>query len=527
MRYISRVVSTVKKSCDVTLGPKTLIVGPNGSGKTTIIQSLELATCGYATDLEGRDLVQQQAALSRLFPPDVIPSAECWLDDGTQFHWSMKPKAGVGAEGFHEPVHHAPVNVNWPWRDVQSILLGDTSRLARWLEEQVIGPSPIEQVLAQLPPEVRDEVALLSKKSKTTDLMELANQAKSEARALRLNATKVEKTVDQMVQGVPAPLTEQEMAVLKDRLATAPSHVGMITQQQYDALLAEKTRIIEQSWHLEQEKNQIPQVSAKGFEALERIKKAKAISHQHQSHFPDAPNCFVCGKGTGSDVVHFSRELDTIESTLAINPADLNRRRAIETQQTTLLEKLASVEHQLSTSRVTAGTPSDLEEIKARIITNEMAIRVWANHSAKQKSITRDRVLADHYTTASKVLSSLGKDLIQQKKAAFEAKVATFLPKHDQFAIDLHAARVGLVRNGNHHTALSGAEHSRVLLALASASMKHDALNILSSPDRAWDPNTLASVMVSLLETPAQVVLMSTVEPAFVPAYWTVVKLWT
>lgn len=529
MRYVARVVSSVKKSCDLTLGPKTLIVGPNGSGKTTLVQSLELATIGCASDLEGRDLVQQQGSLARLFPEDTTPRAECWLNDGTHFQWEMKPKAGVGAEGYHEPTHEAPVQVAWPLRDIQSILLGDSSKLARWLEDQVLGPAAIEEVLAQLPPEVRNEVSLLSRKGKTSDIMELASLAKNEARTLRLNATKVEKTIEQMVQGIPAPLTDQELAALKEQLQLGEMPPGTVTQAQMDTWKVEKQTLIEQSFQLEKEKETIPQVSAKLFASIDRLQKAKRLVAQHKEHFPDAAACFVCGQGNPAQMASFAVELDKLVATVSasVNQADLQRRQALTNQQASFLEKLKQLEHLISTSRVASPPPSNLNAIRSRIASNEVAVRAWANHAAKSREITRDRVRADQFTTASKTLSTVGKEILQRKKADFEAKVNQYLPKADTFSIDLHAARVGLVRNGHLHTALSGAEYSRVLLALAACSADPDAINILSPPDRAWDANTLAVVMTAMCQTQAQVILMSTIEPAFVPADWTVIKLWT
>mgnify|MGYP003652432388 CR=1 FL=1 len=74
MRYIAEVTTTLKKGCNVTLGPKTVVYGPNGSGKSTIIQAIELATCGWASDMEGRDRVKLSRALARMFPKSVMKS---------------------------------------------------------------------------------------------------------------------------------------------------------------------------------------------------------------------------------------------------------------------------------------------------------------------------------------------------------------------------------------------------------------------------------------------------------------------
>ena len=80
-RHITKITSNVKKGVDIELGPKTLIVGPNGSGKTSTINSIELALCQQVTDLIGREVVKRPADIIKL-TNDKDLSVECILSDG-------------------------------------------------------------------------------------------------------------------------------------------------------------------------------------------------------------------------------------------------------------------------------------------------------------------------------------------------------------------------------------------------------------------------------------------------------------
>ena len=61
--YVKHIQSNVKKGVCAELGPRTLIVGPNGSGKTSILNSLELALGGFATDVMGRGPIRKPGDL--------------------------------------------------------------------------------------------------------------------------------------------------------------------------------------------------------------------------------------------------------------------------------------------------------------------------------------------------------------------------------------------------------------------------------------------------------------------------------
>jgi len=80
------------------------------------------------------------------------------------------------------------------------------------------------------------------------------------------------------------------------------------------------------------------------------------------------------------------------------------------------------------------------------------------------------------------------------------------------------------MRDNKLHSALSGAEESRVLLALASAQEDGSKPCVLIPKDRGWDAATLYRVMEALADSPVQVIIMSTVEPKPVEG-WTLVHV--
>jgi hypothetical protein len=75
--------------------------------------------------------------------------------------------------------------------------------------------------------------------------------------------------------------------------------------------------------------------------------------------------------------------------------------------------------------------------------------------------------------------------------------------------------RMGFKRGDTLHTALSGAEWARLTMALGCATFKADekTLAIFTPEERAFDGDTLATVMNALAEAPGQVILQSPTGP--------------
>jgi energy-coupling factor transporter ATP-binding protein EcfA2 len=290
MKYVCRVRSSVKGGCDVQLSPRTVIVGPNGAGKTTIVQALELATSGFVSDMEGREMVRQSSALGRLFPDKGDMHAEATLadtDGGEErtfswemkatFSWEMKAKKNGG---FYTPKHTAPVNVRFPVTDLTSTLKGDVNTVGVWLEGQVLA----EDILSLLPPAVREDAKTAMDQHGCTDMLVLSKAAAQTAKNLRSQATRTEKTIDSLVEGVAPPMTEARRTEIEAKLAEEPP-ADSYTQAQVASMQAEVETLRAEARDLLAEIEALPVLDASTSAALSRLKNAGWLIQQHLQHF--------------------------------------------------------------------------------------------------------------------------------------------------------------------------------------------------------------------------------------------------
>ena len=79
--YVAHVRGTVKGGVDTALAPKTLIVGPNGAGKSRVVNAIELAVSGYASDVVGRPQMRSGSDLIALAPDGEPLHAVATLSD--------------------------------------------------------------------------------------------------------------------------------------------------------------------------------------------------------------------------------------------------------------------------------------------------------------------------------------------------------------------------------------------------------------------------------------------------------------
>src|SRR4051812_12546593 len=110
--YINHVSSNVKKCCHVNLGPKTIIVGSTGSGKSSITDAVELALTGTVDNVGGKpatmpiDLMKLKCRSAGVDEPLF---AECVVRDPVKaFNTSAKYEASGSTEKASRPKHFIP-----------------------------------------------------------------------------------------------------------------------------------------------------------------------------------------------------------------------------------------------------------------------------------------------------------------------------------------------------------------------------------------------------------------------------------
>lgn len=520
MLYIAKVEGTLKQGVYATLGPKTVIYGPNGAGKSSVIQAMELATCGHVSDVEGREQVKAAQAVGRLFPVDEELFVEAQLSDGTKFRWSMERNA----DGFKRPEHDAPRQVTWPVQDLKSMLTGDAASVQTWLESQVVGAVTEEDVLRAVSPAVHDIVKTIIRKLRKHDMLAIAKEAKSKARTMRMDATKAETTIEQLMQGLTTPLMQSEREALESQLAglQGATGVGKVTAAQKAALDADVAQQRQTLAQLRAARAALVLPSSTTLQAATTVKTALDLVRSHaESLGIDA--CWTCGNTEPDFKAHVGK-LQALEGQLKDAVAVVKQQYAYDAQIEATAQYLQRADAQAAAAVVAPDTTAERDALVRKLAADDNARRAWANAASQRQQVDMQRIQADQLTLAAKALEKAGKDMVEARKSAFEAQVTCFLPQGDVFGVDLDSARVGLVRDGQIHSALSGAEWTRVLLALAASRANGSTPSILAPEDRAWDRDTLRAVMEALRDSDVQIVLMATVKPEPVDG-WTVIDL--
>ena len=557
--HVRKVHSNVKKGVDLEIGPRVLLVGPNGSGKTSVQNAIELATCGYATDVEGRVKVKVNYALGRLGPGDQPLWSEVEFSDGSKASWRLKPnKKG----GYHDPEVDVPQNIRvvFPVADVREVLSGSPETIRTWLMGRVAADLSEQDILDRLPESLHTEYRRMSKPfrqpgwSEIDVLLSVQEAAKKEARAADAEAKKAKQVIEMMAEGMgdeptAAELDRAERAVTVAEAAYAeggrhvrPSlpDVERFRREAMDAVQAFQKA----SETAGLAKAAIPPMHPSE-EALIEFR-AKVADVAEVTVAVKSQTCLVCDSPLGViDMGHKAQLLrhQNASGAAAVQAARTHREKEAEAArlQATATRLVGVFQQAERDAQTLASTPQvDIqalgdEVVRARSALNDLKLqkRSWTNLRAAKDDVKNLGSKAARFeeliTAAAEVVDELLK--IAHKK--FEKAVQAFLPPEDKFAMVLvenkkPVCRMGFKRGSTLHTALSGAEWARLTLALGCATFKADesTLAIFTPEERAFDGETLAQVMNALSSAPGQVLLQSPNWPA--GGYgdgWQVVKL--
>src|SRR6266852_1131383 len=153
MKYVKAVQGTVKKGWTGTLGPKTLIVGPNMSGKSTITNTVELALTAEAYDIAGREHLQKEDLLLRHLGQDGKPLiARATFDSGEVASFEIKrSKTGASKKAEHVLPSGLDPSRLLPLRPLREAVLGLPERARRFFVMETARGVSEEDIRKRLP----------------------------------------------------------------------------------------------------------------------------------------------------------------------------------------------------------------------------------------------------------------------------------------------------------------------------------------------------------------------------------------
>ena len=259
--------------------------------------------------------------------------------------------------------------------------------------------------------------------------------------------------------------------------------------------------------------------------------------------------CPTCSSQVGLDHLvnchtFFSNTIDAVESANSTAREQLN---TFTQERVSLERQYADAERQLlnitnTPSRTDAGiTLEDARESLNRVslaLNNTMMLKSkWDQVIAAKQLIHNLNDEVDSYKEIKKSCDKAMSEILSLQSDRFVSVVQSHLPEDWVFQIKLNdkdtgrrTFSMGLVRGGELHEALSGAEWASVTTAVAMAvseiNIPKDKPAVLIPEDRAWDGKTLSSVMRSFRNFNGQVIMASTIRPTGrAPAGWTIIDM--
>ena len=557
--FIKAVESNVKKGAKVELTQRTLLIGPNGSGKSSIVNAVELALTGRASDVVGRVEVAKGIDLLALAPADAEALwSRATLSDGRTVEWRCERNVKTG--GAREATHTLPSDVKptFPVRAVREALAGSPATVRAWLVGRIGSAVSEAAITGMLPEDLHAAYADLTKPLfgyPAQVLLDAREAAGKQARNAGADAKAANALAESTGAGLAMEPSDDEVERARQRVreaaVLASESVKARVFHDLPALRADAERKVaaystlnDEFTRLTVEDNQVitrPNVEvARTRDALTRV---LTFHGQHR-----AEECLVCASpiryGTHDAML---QRAEALAAAATKDVAVMETQGQLERVKAALPEALRVAQDAVARFRAAEVA---MAEADARPATNpdphgmlraaeeqvralESARAAWQNvRAAKLRArdlSARQRLYSDLHTAIEDAIGAV----LERARRDFVAKVQSYLPSEDAFDLVLTAngkdvCQFGFSRDGALHTALSGAEWARLTLALAAAVSSGDEADVavLTPEDRAFDADTLRAVMVGMSNAPGQVILCSPVAPAGrTPKGWTVIDL--
>ena len=549
-KHVVRVAHNLKGGGEADLTQKTLIVGPNGSGKSALVNAVELALTGKASDIAGRDVVAQGAALASL-ANGTGAWAKVDLSDGSKASWEI----GRKGDRVTKAKRTGTVGV-MPLREVIEELTGGADRARKFLLQHVCDGLDNSDIVSKLDTDQLSRYQRLTDSTLTPieNLLAVSALAGKKGRETKKKAEGARDAEDAAAAGLGAQPTQAELAAAESAMTSTAVALAQATAvvTKLNQGIADPRRqiVVLRSWVLTAQADKAT-LDARLLELPVGSKEQardtlRAVMTLMQTKWTEGP-CLACGndfdreawKDYRDHVEEVCRQGDAKSAgraeqrdAITAQLASLHQRILLAEQEIQALERLPAVQSTMTMEEALAAQEAAVvaqEEAHTTFVGLRETHACWERVS-RSIAVRRDNEREERgWSHLATVCTTIILELVADAVTTFSARVQRYLPKGEKFSLHLGTStvRYGLIREGEVHTALSGAEWARVSAALAAACTPEEAdVPLLVPEDRAWDAKTLRSVLQGLTEYRGQVLMATTVKPyRGVPAGWTLVEV--
>ena len=545
--HIAKVKTNVKVGADVEIGPKTLIVGRNGSGKSTIINAVELALTSRVSDVAGRTDIAREADVMALAPAGESLVASITFDDGTQARYCVTGSTAKAKKADVARPSSLEYDEVLPIRALKDAVLGSAVTARKYLLSKVAGDTTRDTVAELMPTDEmkRSWAALAATFDASTPTPDVLVAVLEKAGKSQRDATadaKAAREASKLVSGGRASPPSKDELTTATKARDAAREAWMRGSEAKNAG-ARRDAVAQELETL------VPRAEAALGEAVQL---GATLSN---TPAPEAPHpvfphvcavlteslaqgeCLVCGAGKpDADALTFlEQELAGYQKAVTEHAALSAKYRAAQSSADALIARVEALEAELVRAGGSAAPAADLTALKAELDAADAALTdlrvvadAWAAARKNEAAAVEAEAAAERWKAFKSACESAVGVVLNQALARFKARVQESLPDGDVFDLrlqdgDREVVAFGLVRNGTLHTALSGAEWARVVAAMAAACVPAGRFACLVPEERAFDPQTLTEVLEAFSSSPHQVILASPVKPKKTPKGWTVV----
>ncbi len=554
---VEKVESSIKGGVKAKLGKKTLVLGANGRGKSAIVNAVELAGTGRASDVAGRSTLAKDADLFMLAPPgkDHV-SARAYLSEGAGMAaWELRKG--------HRAKRTGP-EVAFPLRDVQEALLGSAETARKWVLQHGT-PFSWSDVIMLVPASLQPKLASLGRgPDPAASLTTALERARAEVRTANASA----KTLRSLSSPSQPPPQPQEISALEGIVVAwqargnqeaSPTSALSVLKEALETRRKQISALEGRADGIEGHLAQLPKPQGN----LDVLRAAIVVVDVIASgNYARCPICegkidleqmrAKCAAGKAK-IAQIAELADKRIGLVQAQDAVLSELRVARREADRLATEFARAEKAEKAKKDDSPVPAmSLADAQAKLSSLRALQAQWeASQRSEERALAAESDAHEWSQLADALSKALGV-LVEKARAGFVAKVQRYLPSSDLFGVELldgerEVLRVGLLRESGGrtadvmgpparalHAALSGAEWARVTAALALAVAPTTTPCVVCPEERAFDPDTLTSVLEAFGKAlddlmgagdGPQVIVTSPNPPREVPAGWTVVDL--